>query len=222
LTRRTNYGWPGPFAPPPLQGPHHYYGPVRQHAPRRYSHLTGSSRSATPYRPLRTVSGRAFPRSVREPQTRLMPPPCRAPPGQSSGTRQAHPAANNQDHGFDTSSNVTTRQQRFGFTHLPGPHLTPLRAPFPHRSPRRSSANAACGGLKPPPEGRLRRANLHLPHSIDSRRSSLPTCETPFIVRGTRYCVVGLVLVTALMRSWGRRLARLVARAMLVSPLIRW
>lgn len=25
-------------------------------------------------------------------------------------------------------------------------------APFPHRSPRRSSANAACGGLKPPPE----------------------------------------------------------------------
>jgi hypothetical protein len=40
------------------------------------------------------------------------------------------------------------------------------RAPFPHRSPRRSSANAACGGLKPPPAGRLRRArHLHLPHS---------------------------------------------------------
>src|SRR6266498_3140258 len=43
------------------------------------------------------------------------------------------------------------------------------RAPFPHRSPRRSSANAACGGLKPPPAGRLRRAFLHLPHSITSR-----------------------------------------------------
>jgi hypothetical protein len=42
--------------------------------------------------------------------------------------------------------------------------------PFPHRSPRRSSANAACGGLKPPPEGRLRRAYLHLSHSTDSRR----------------------------------------------------
>ena len=46
--------------------------------------------------------------------------------------------------------------------------------PFPHRSPRRSSANAACGGLKPPPEGRLRRAYLHLSHSTDSRRSHLP------------------------------------------------
>jgi hypothetical protein len=29
----------------------------------------------------------------------------------------------------------------------------------------RSSANAACGGLKPPTAGRLRRANLHLLHS---------------------------------------------------------
>src|SRR5436190_23616340 len=36
------------------------------------------------------------------------------------------------------------------------------------------------------------------------------------------YCVVGLLLVTASMRSLGRRLARLVALAMLVSPLLRW
>ena len=35
------------------------------------------------------------------------------------------------------------------------------------------------------------------------------------------YCVL-VGLVTALMRSLGRRLARLVARAMLVSPLLRW
>jgi hypothetical protein len=35
------------------------------------------------------------------------------------------------------------------------------------------------------------------------------------------YCVL-VVLVTASMRSWGRRLARLVARAMLGSPLPRW
>jgi hypothetical protein len=41
--------------------------------------------------------------------------------------------------------------------------------PFPHRSPRRSSANAACGGLKPPPNRRLRRANLHLLQNIESR-----------------------------------------------------
>ncbi len=32
------------------------------------------------------------------------------------------------------------------------------RLPFPHRSPRQSSANAACGGLTPPPAGRGRRA----------------------------------------------------------------
>ena len=37
------------------------------------------------------------------------------------------------------------------------------RAPFPHRSPRRSSANAACGGLKPPTAGRLRRAKPSSP-----------------------------------------------------------
>src|SRR6266511_6295800 len=36
------------------------------------------------------------------------------------------------------------------------------------------------------------------------------------------YCVVGLLLVTASTRSCGRWLARLVARAMLVSPLLRW
>src|SRR6266511_3456725 len=40
--------------------------------------------------------------------------------------------------------------------------------------------------------------------------------------RAQGYCVVGLLLVTASMRSCGRWLARLVARAMLVSPLLRW
>src|SRR6266576_3047140 len=34
-------------------------------------------------------------------------------------------------------------QHRFACARLPGPHLTPLTTPFPHRSPRRSSANAA-------------------------------------------------------------------------------
>jgi hypothetical protein len=37
LTIRINHRWPGPFAPPPLQELRHYYGPVRQHIPRRYS-----------------------------------------------------------------------------------------------------------------------------------------------------------------------------------------
>jgi hypothetical protein len=43
--------------------------------------------------------------------------------------------------------------------------------------------------------------------------------ETGHVEQG--YCVL-TVLVTALIRSWGRRLARLVARAMLGSPLLRW
>jgi hypothetical protein len=38
---------------------------------------------------------------------------------------------------------VSTRQQRFARARLPGPRLTPPRAPFAHRSPRRSSASAA-------------------------------------------------------------------------------
>ena len=53
------------------------------------------------------------------------------------------------------------------------------------------------------------------------------------VVRGVRaeparhpyrqgHCVVGLLLVTALMRSVERLLARRVARAMLVWPLLRW
>ena len=41
---------------------------------------------------------------------------------------------------------------------LPDPRLTREPGLLPHRSPRQSSANAAVGGLKPPPAGRLRRA----------------------------------------------------------------
>src|SRR6266700_2631388 len=41
----------------------------------------------------RAVSAPAFSRSVQEPQTRLAPPTCRTPPGQYSGTRQAHPGS---------------------------------------------------------------------------------------------------------------------------------
>jgi hypothetical protein len=50
------------------------------------------------------------------------------------------------------------REGRF-LERLPGPHLTRSSAPSPYRSPRRSSANAAQGGLAPSPEGRRRRAN---------------------------------------------------------------
>src|SRR5439155_17627305 len=73
----------------------------------------------------------------------------------------------------DVTCSLTTPQQRFTCVRLPDPHLTPLTAPFPHRSPRRSSANAACVGLKPPPAGRLRRAYLH--HSRSTAFQKAPT-----------------------------------------------
>jgi hypothetical protein len=77
---------------------------------------------------------------------------------------------------------VTTRQQRSPHGDCAPSFQSPpdaSRAPFPHRSPRRSSANAACGGLKPPTAGRLRRANLHLLHNTISevltyKQNSLP------------------------------------------------
>ena len=85
---------------------------------------------------------------------------------------------------------VTTLQQRSRLEtahRLPDPHLTHLCAPFPYRSPRRSLANAAYGGLKPLPAGRLRRANLHLSHSMASR--NLPTSHSRSFLRSwhTRY-----------------------------------
>src|SRR5205823_3006626 len=48
-------------------------------------------------------------------------------------------------------------------------------APFPHRSPRRSSANAACGGLKPPTAGRLRRAKTFISCTAPVKKFYLQT-----------------------------------------------
>ena len=38
---------------------------------------------------------------MQEPQTKLTPPPRRAPPGQQSGSRQAHPGSGTKTPGFD-------------------------------------------------------------------------------------------------------------------------
>jgi hypothetical protein len=48
----------------------------------------------------------------------------------------------------------------------------------------KSSANAAVGGLKPPPAGRLRRANS--PSSPAQHRLQKLTYHAPFSVRDTR------------------------------------
>src|SRR5215203_2358358 len=48
LTERTSHGRSGPFAPPPLQELRHYYEPVRQRDPRRYSAPRGSAAWSAP------------------------------------------------------------------------------------------------------------------------------------------------------------------------------
>ena len=64
---------------------------------------------------------------------------------------------------------ISTLQQLRRTSSCPLPDAS--SAPFLTRSPRQSLANAAVGGLKPPPAGRLRRANLHLSRSTASRSS---------------------------------------------------
>ena len=78
-----------------------------------------------------------------------------------------------------------TRAGRF-LERLPGPHLTRSSAPSPCRSPRRSSANAAQGGLTPAPEGRRRRANK--PPSLAQHRlyEDVSYMTSSFSVRDTR------------------------------------
>jgi hypothetical protein len=90
-----------------------------------------------------------------------------------------------QTSGSDVTYLLTTRQQRITCVRLPDPHLTAHQPPFPHRSPRRSSANAACGGLIPSPAGRHRRANN--PSSLAQHRiKKLDLHRTPLCVRDTR------------------------------------
>ena len=92
-----------------------------------------------------------------------MPPQCRTPPGQKPGyppgpapTAPLMAMVSMPLWTDDTSTAVR------GYSSSWSPPDT-SRAPFPHRSPRRSSANAACGGLKPPPDRRLRRAKPSSP-----------------------------------------------------------
>jgi hypothetical protein len=67
---------------------------------------------------------------------------------------------------------------------LPDPRLTHEPGLLPPRSPRQSSANAAVGGLKPPPAGRLRRANN--PSSPAQHHLEKLAYHAPFSVRDTR------------------------------------
>ncbi len=86
-------------------------------------------------------------------------PPGSAPAARSMATVSMPPCERH-----DTSTAVRVHSSSWS-----PPDTSPV--PFPHRSPRRSSANAACGGLEPPPEGRLRRANR--PSSLAQHRLAI-------------------------------------------------
>src|SRR4029453_8070696 len=71
--------------------------------------------------------------------------------------------------------NVTTRQQRFGFTHLPGPHLTPHWCLFhiAHHDGLQPTQHVVV--WSPPPKGDSEGPTvLHLSHRTDFRQSPLP------------------------------------------------
>jgi hypothetical protein len=133
----------------------------------------------------RAVSAHAFPRSTRKPQTGLTPPARRTPPGQSAGTRQAHPGIALRPRfrcrflNLDASAVVHSRSS----SRSPPDGVLP--PPFPRRSARQSSANAPRGGLTPPPAGRRRRAtspSSSVQQHSDTVASYLTT--TPLRARG--------------------------------------
>jgi hypothetical protein len=128
--------------------------------PQRYSHPRQAR--AAPCLPFKTPNEKcrkpAFSRSMQKPQTGLASPPCRTPPGQSAGTRQAHPGIQRTSR-FRCHLVLSTRQQRIACARLPDPHLTRPACLFHIAHHDRVTTPAACGGLKPPPAGRLRRAD---------------------------------------------------------------
>ena len=135
------------------------------------------------------VSGHAIPRSARKPQARLAPPLRRAPPGQQSGQPPGSSQANPKNLVSMPPYRITTLSNGESLSgllmqRLPDPHLTHLVRLFPHRSPRWPSASAAEGGLKPPPEGRLRRACN--PSSFAQHRSRSLNQQATSSVRGTQ------------------------------------
>jgi len=98
-----------------------------------------------------------------------------------------------------TSSNpLSTLHRRFAYARLSQSCLPESRSGFPQRSPPWLLTTAACGGLRPAPDCRPRRAHLHLSYSCTCRLdrhardtrpfsevglSNLLCCTTPLIPR---------------------------------------
>jgi hypothetical protein len=146
-----------------------HYEAVRPCAPRRYSpprsfsylgFFLGRSAGSVP-RADRRFRGDRFPRSTPEPE----PGSRHLYAGHRLGSKQvlsqAHPEVTTRL-GFDAVYTLSTRHQWFTRVRLPGSYLTHYSCALSVRSPPRLLTDAACGGLKPLPAQRLRRAHLHL------------------------------------------------------------
>ena len=169
----------------PITGLHHYYEPVRQPDPQRYSHPRYTR--ATPSHPPENPNGQC--------RIRPSPVPCKSRRPGSRRLHAGHRLANQRaparllpgsslHPGFDVIYVVSTRQQRIACARLPDPHLTRHARLFHIAHHDRVTAPAACGGLKPPPAGRLRRADN--PSSPAQHRfTKLYLHQAPFHVRDT-------------------------------------
>ena len=175
--------------------------------PRDGTHcLHGFSRSATPSRHPRQQC-RGVPSHV----------PCKSRRPGSRRLHAGHRLARNSGHppdssradllhpGFDVTllSNDTSTAIPENEDCAPSSRSPPdaSRAPFPHRSPRRSSANAACGGLQPPSARAAAKGHTFISCTAPCQEA-LPTNRTPFHVRGTRSVLKPPVLSGAI-RSLG-------------------
>ena len=78
--------------------------------------------------------------------------------------------------------------RHFHSNRLPDPHLTPLGCLFPHRSPRQSSANAACGRFRASPRRTAPKGHtLHLPRSTTSRSPTYLKLLSTFVAHLRHY-----------------------------------
>ena len=137
-------------------------------------------------------AGRQVPTFHTGAQTKLAPPSCRTPPGQSAGTRQTHPGPARRarfrcrPYVFDASSVVRSRSPSW-----PTPDAL-TGAPSPRRSAPRLLTGAPRGGLRPPPAGR-------------PRRPTSPRWAGPSISDATPHHQSSLLQPDLLMRSWNTR-----------------
>ena len=100
----------------------------------------------------------------------------------------AEPSSHSPEHGhgFDAPSNVTTRRQRFGFTHLPGPHLThPVRLfHIAHHDGLQPTQHVAV--WHPPPKDDAEGPTF-ISRTAPAHKGPPTSSETPpFAVHGTR------------------------------------